>query len=85
MITLAITTVHLYTSMLEFVFSRAEMARLIEECECDDDSNVIIRLSFSPGKDKVFPAHVIAFCENSLGETIGDDEIDGCPRPPGCG
>ncbi|QIP16404.1 hypothetical protein G8759_29055 [Spirosoma aureum] len=70
--------------MLEFVFKRTELNDLIQSSGAPADGNVVIRLAFSPGDNKVFPARVTAFCEDAGGKALGDDEISGCPRPPGC-
>jgi hypothetical protein len=74
----------IHTIMLEFVFKRKELDDLIESSGDPDNGNVVIRLAFSPGENKVFQARVTAFCEDAAGKALGDDAISGCPRPPGC-
>lgn len=70
--------------MLEYVFRKEALKKLIED-SAEDKDEVLIRLSFSPGKDGVFPARVTARCQRT-GDTgdLTDEEISGCPRPPGC-
>jgi len=71
--------------MLEFVFNKNDLKELIDNDPGPDSGNVVVQLVFDPGRNKVFPARVIAFCEDITGQKLTDDEIDGCPRPPGCG
>lgn len=71
--------------MLEFVFNKARLKALIDESP-DDQDEVLVRLAFTMGKDSIFPATVIARCQKT-GDVSekGSPEINGCPRPPGCG
>ncbi|UFH54140.1 hypothetical protein [Spirosoma sp. KNUC1025] len=67
--------------MLEYVFKKAELAKLIKESPDSDNGNVIIQLAFSFGDAPgTFKAKVWAFNEEN--EAVG---VTGCPRPPGCG
>ena len=70
--------------MLEFIFNKDELKNLIAESDANQDE-VVVRLSFSPGKDKVFPARVTARCQKGDDATVAGREIGGCPNPPGCG
>ena len=74
--------------MLEFVFNKKELMELIDGPAADPKStNVVIKLAFS-GRKGDFTARVTANCEavDDKGNPISSArEIDGCPRPPGCG
>ena len=70
--------------MLEFLFNKDELKNLIAESD-DSQDEVVVRLSFSPGKDKVFPARITASCRKKDTVTDAGREIGGCPNPPGCG
>lgn len=70
--------------MLEFVFKKSEMISLIEESGDPEDGNVVVRLKFGHKDGNSFPAFITAYCENNSGNSTTED-IDGCPRPPGCG
>jgi hypothetical protein len=70
--------------MLEFIFNKEEMKDLIAGSDAGQDQ-VIVRLSFAPGKDKVFPARVTARCQKGDEQAVAGREIGGCPNPPGCG
>ncbi|WP_381505926.1 hypothetical protein [Spirosoma flavum] len=61
------------------------MKKIIDESS-DSQDEVLVRLQFGPGKDGIFPARVIARCQDAkeTSELLGQ-EISGCPRPPGCG
>lgn len=69
--------------MLEFVFKKSEMISLIEESGDPEEGNVVVRLKFGHKDGGAFPAYITAYCENNSGQLTTDD-IDGCPRPPGC-
>ena len=73
--------------MLEFVFKKKEMLDLIDRAAADARSNdVVIRLQFT-GTKFDFRARVTACCESTDDKSNPvslTDEIDGCPRPPGC-
>lgn len=68
--------------MLEFVFKKTEMLRLIESSGDPNEGNVVVRLKFAPKVGDSFPAYITAYCEKAT--QITTEEIDGCPRPPGC-
>ena len=74
--------------MLEFVFNKKELMDLIDGAAADAKStDVVIKLAFS-GRKGDFKARVTASCEtvDDKSNTISlAREIDGCPRPPGCG
>ena len=74
--------------MLEFVFKKAALRKLIDESGDSNQGNVIIKLEFS-GKMGAFSARVTAACEDSTSKaskaaTLSASEVEGCPRPPGC-
>jgi hypothetical protein len=69
--------------MLEFVFKKAEMLRLIDSSGDLNEGNVVVRLKFGNKAGESFPAYITAYCERAINE-ITTEEIDGCPRPPGC-
>ncbi|GAB4039690.1 hypothetical protein [Spirosoma gilvum] len=70
--------------MLEFVFKKGELKKLIDNSTVPDDGSVVVRLKFDPKVGDAFPARVTAFCERIIGTIADSTEIDGCPRPPGC-
>ena len=69
--------------MLEFVFKKSELIELIDESGDPAEGNVVVRLKFGHKNGSSFPAFITAYCEKDSGEST-TDEIDGCPRPPGC-
>lgn len=73
--------------MLEFVFKKSELKKLVDEPDDSPDNNVIVKLEFA-GKLGAFTAQVIAYAESSDGKSTSGASglrISGCPRPPGCG
>lgn len=72
-------------TMIEFVFRKAQLKELIE-ASADEHDEVLVRMAFSPATEGIHPAKVIARCQKT-GDTaeLGEREIAGCPRPPGCG
>lgn len=73
--------------MLEYVFKKSDLKKLVDESGDSPDDNIIIKLEFA-GKAGAFTAQVIAYAESSDGKSASGASglrISGCPRPPGCG
>ena len=73
--------------MLEFTFKTKAIKAMIEEA--GESDLVVVKLDFSRGEGSKFLASVTARCEGSGSpkpgaKTLGGEEVDGCPRPPGC-
>ena len=78
--------------MVEFVFKKSALTKLIQQSGDPETGNVVVRLAFEHGTNGAFLAKVSARCEGgktkvksvSVAAESLDEAIDGCPRPPGC-
>lgn len=72
--------------MLEFVFKKELLLKIIQESSDPKNGNVVVQLAFEPSVNGKFPARVSAYCEETGVKlaAISPQAIDGCPRPPGC-
>ncbi len=70
--------------MLEFVFKKELLTKLIQDSSDPKNGNVVVKLAFEPSVNGKFPARVWAYCEDRGSVPTTSQEVDGCPRPPGC-